>query len=591
MSETQPPDIQPEINQPGLSRLREAVAETYSTLELPSRGSLRQDVLAGLNSALGSAPDGMANGLLAGVNPVYGLYATMVGPIVAGLLSSTQLMVVTATSAGALAANDALGGLSGMTRDSNLFLLVILVGVFQILFGLLRLGRLIHFVSYSVMTGFLTGIAMLMILSQVSTVTGYAAKGENKVAEVLDVVAHAAEIDLITVAMAALAFVLILVLRRTPLRNVGALLALVVPSVLVALFGWDSVRIVRDVGEIPRGLPEFYIPSLSDLSLNTITGALAVSAILLVQAAGVSQSVPNPDGSRIRMSRDFWAQGAANVVAGLFRGLPVGGSLSSTALSVVAGPRSRLAAIFTGVWMAGVVFVFPGLVAYIAMPALGALLIHAGITMIKPSEVLSIWKTGWAPRLVIITTFLATLFLPIQAAVGIGSVLSALLYLNNSSTDISLVQLVKDGEGRIREQPPPDRLAANRVTVLDVYGHLFYAGARTLEHLLPDVRGAEKPVVVLRLRGQPTIGATLIEVLANYADRLRAAEGRLYLTGITEAVYDQVVRTDKLRLTGPVRAYEATDILLQSTEEAVAEARMWLVSQGVEPRGDGTTVA
>ncbi len=585
MAETPDPDVQPEINQPGLSRLREVVAETYSSLEMPSRLSLRQDALAGLNSALGSAPDGMANSLLAGVNPIYGLYATMVGPIVAGLLSSTQLMVVTATSAGALAANDALGGLTGASRDSRLFLLVIIVGVFQVLFGVLRLGRLINFVSYSVMTGFLTGIAMLMILSQIPTITGYAAEGENKVAETLDVVAHWSEIDLITLAMAGLTLLLILTLRRTPLRNVGALLAIIVPSVLVALFGWDSVRTVNDVGEIPRGLPEFYIPSLSDLSFETITGALAVSAILLVQAAGVSQSVPNPDGSRINMSRDFWAQGAANVVAGFFRGLPVGGSLSSTALSIVAGPRSRLAAIFTGVWMAAVVFVFPGLVAYIAMPALGALLIHAGTTMIKPSEVLSIWKTGWAPRLVIITTFLATLFLPIQAAVGIGSVLSALLYLNNSSTDISLVQLVKNDDGRIREQQPPARLPANRVTVLDVYGHLFYAGARTLERLLPEVGGAEKTVVVLRLRGQPTIGATLIEVLAKYADQLRAVGGRLYLTGITEAVYDQVVRTDKLRLTGPVRAYEATETLLQSTEEAVAEARMWLVGQGVEPPG------
>ena len=159
-----------------------------------------------------------------------------------------------------------------------------------------------------------------------------------------------------------------------------------------------------------------------------ITGALAVAVIILVQGAGVSQSVPNPDGSRRSASRDFIAQGAANVASGLFRGLPVGGSLSTTALTVISGAGSRWAAIFAGLWMALLVVVFPGLVSYVAMPALGVLLIFASLSTIKPSEAMSIWNTGWSSRLAIVTTFLSTLLLPIQAAVGLGVVLSALLY-------------------------------------------------------------------------------------------------------------------------------------------------------------------
>src|SRR5574338_658454 len=159
------PALQPtaEVEQPGLSRLREAVANTTPEAA-PSRQSLLKDALAGLNSAISSVPDGLAAGILVGVNPLYGLYASIAGPVTSSILSSTQLMLVVTTSASALAAGQALAGLTGPARERSLFALVLLIGVFQILFGLLRLGKLTRFVSYSVMTGFLAGIALLTAL-------------------------------------------------------------------------------------------------------------------------------------------------------------------------------------------------------------------------------------------------------------------------------------------------------------------------------------------------------------------------------------------------------------------------------------------
>jgi SulP family sulfate permease len=223
------------------------------------------------------------------------------------------------------------------------------------------------------------------------------------------------------------------------------------------------------------------------------------------------------------------------------------------------------------------VVLFPGVVSYVAMPALGALLIIASLTTIKLKNALSIWNTGWPSRLAIVTTFLTTLFLPIQAAVGIGVALSALLYLNESSTDVSLVELVERPDGRMEEREAPRHLSDNTITVLDVYGHLFYAGARTLERLLPGPEGARHPVVILRLRGRTTVGATLVEVLANYAGRLKEVDGRLYLAGISKQTHEQVVRTGKLSLSGPVRAYDATPIVGEATRAAYADAQQWLV--------------
>src|SRR5690606_5819797 len=174
-------------------------------------------------------------------------------------------------------------------------------------------------------------------------------------------------------------------------------------------------------------------------------------------------------GSRSRGSRDFIAQGVANVVSGVFRGLPVGGSASTTALNVLSGARSHWAAVFAGLWMASFVVAVPVLVGYVATPALGALLILAGFSSIKPSEIASVWHAGWDARLAGGATFIATLTLPIQAAVATGVVLSALLFLRESSTAVRLVRVVELPDGRLEERAAPSTLPSREVTVLDVY--------------------------------------------------------------------------------------------------------------------------
>src|SRR3712207_2135767 len=153
-----PPEQEAEVNQPGLGELRDTVAN-HRWPKLPGWASLRRDGLAGLSSAISNVPDGMANGVLVGVNPVYGLYATMAGPAAGGLFSSTQLMMITTTAAASLSASEALGGLEGEARAAALAVMVILVGVFQIVFGFLKFGKLIRFVSFSVTMGFLSGVS------------------------------------------------------------------------------------------------------------------------------------------------------------------------------------------------------------------------------------------------------------------------------------------------------------------------------------------------------------------------------------------------------------------------------------------------
>ena len=577
---TSPPgdrDNNPDIDQPGLGALRSAVAN-FARDKVPSRAGMVREATAGLTTAVGSVPDGMANALLAGASPIYGLYANMVAPLAGGSLSSSRMMVINSTSASALVAGQALMSIPQDQRADALFLLVLIAGLLQVAFGMLRFGSLTRFISFSVMTGFVAGIGVVLMLSQIPTVAGYEAGGGGTVANALEVVAHLGEIHLPSLAVAGATLALGLLLRRTPATNVSTLIALVVPSLAVALVGLDAVSVVGDVGEIGGALPLPSLPSLSALSGAVLTGGISVAIVAAVQGSGVSQSVPNAGGEPKSMSRDFIAQGVANVASGLFRGLPVGGSLKGTVLNVSSGGKGRWAVTLSGVWMVVIVVVFSGLVTEVAMPALGALLILISSASIKPQDMTSVWRAGWPARLAGATTFVCALLLPIQLAVATGVVLAALLHVSAASTDISVVQLEERADGTVEERRPPDRLPGKAVTVLDVYGSLFYAGARTLERRLP-APDDEKPVVVLRLRGRTTLGATAVDVLAGYAERLKERGGRLYLVGLSDGARAELVQNERFRPAAGVETYEATSVRGESTRQAYAAAEEWLLTQ------------
>jgi sulfate permease, SulP family len=307
-----------------------------------------------------------------------------------------------------------------------------------------------------------------------------------------------------------------------------------------------------------------------------MTGALSIAAIVLVQGAGVSEAAPNPGGSMSDPNRDFIAQGAGNVASGLFRGIPVGGSVGQTALNVASGARSRWASIFAGIWMLAILVAFSGIVGRVAMPTLAAVLIYAAIGSIRIGGIETVFRTGRTSQIAIVTTFLATLFLSIPQAVGIGVALSLLLQLNKEALDLAVVELVPRLDGRFDERPAPARLRSRDVTLIDVYGSLYYAGSRTLQVKLPDPAGAESPVVVLRLRGRTALGATAFVVLAAYADRLQELGGRLFLSGVDPGLFRQLQRARRVDVDGRVHVFEATRVVGESSAEAYRQAQAWL---------------
>jgi sulfate permease, SulP family len=209
------------------------------------------------------------------------------------------------------------------------------------------------------------------------------------------------------------------------------------------------------------------------------------------------------------------------------------------------------------------------------VPALSAILVFAAIGSLRPGEIATILRSGRISQVVVITTFAATLFLPVAAAVGIGVALSLVLQLNQDAMDLTVVELVPRDDGRFEERPPPPSLTSFHVTVLDVYGSLLYAGARTLQVHLPEPGEARSPVVVLRLRRRTSLGSTFAMVIADYAGQLAGSGGRLYLSGLDSSVTEQLRRTG--HVDGPLRAFEATPVVGESTRAAYLDAEAWLV--------------
>lgn len=563
-------------------RGRRSVTEWVSSLRTSGR-DLRADAVAGVSNAIASVPDGMAMALLVGVNPAYGLYASFAGKIGGGLFTSTALMVVTTTTAASLAAGSVLDELPEAGRDGAIVALTLFTGILLVAVGLLRLGRYIRFVSRSVMVGFLTGIAVNIIFGQLPGLLGVQPDPGVAVEKALYVVTHLAEITVPAALVGVGALAGMLLLGRTRLRLVATLIAVVVTTAVVALAGIDAVHTVITIGSIPVGFPGLALPAWRDLlDIDLIAGAAAIAAIILVQGAGVAESAPNPDGSPSSTNRDFIGQGAGSLLSGLFHGIPVGGSVSTTAINMAAGARTRWSAILGGVWMLVILVALARVVELVPLPTLSAVLIYAALMTLKPAVVRVVWKTSTTGKIAMTVTFLSTLMLPIAAAVAVGVICSLVLQLNKEQMDFHLVRLIPM-DGHFVERRVPRPLPDAEPVVLDVYGSLLYAGAKTLGARLPDPQTARRPVVILRLRGRGSLGSTFFGVVADYAEALHAAGGRLYLSGVDSAMVERFEHSQLADVRRRITVFPATEVIGASTLAAVQDARRWLAESAPPP--------
>lgn len=539
-----------------------------------SRKTIGKDAVSGIVLGIEAVPDGLAAGLLAGLNPLAGLYAYLFGMVGATFVTSSTFMAVQATGAMALIVSDS-DLQSRADPDRALYTLAIMTGIVMIIAGLLGGGRLVRFVPTAVMTGFVTAVGVNIVLGQLSNFTGFASQGANRLTKLFDLLVHIPQWSIASVAVGLVVVGLIYLFRLTPVGSLGLVIAVVLGSGMAVLLNvWlaDPVLLLDDIVEVPAGLPAPVLPNLEDVVFLLIP-AFSLAFVGVIQGAAVGAGLPTPGGKPADTSRDFVGQGAGNIVSGLFQGMPVGGSMSGSSLVVAAGAKTRLVFIVAGGVMALLILTASDLVGHVAMPALAGLLIVIGIGAIKPSRIYSVVKSGPLPTAIMAVTFGLTLVVPLQYAVLVGVGLGIILFVAQQSNQVRVRQVhVLDG-GRMRESTPPPTIAAGEIVILQPYGSLFFASAPVFEHQLPAVsRESKGAVVIIRLRGTDQIGLSLIEVLRRFAHDLRDADAELKLVISEQQVLDQVLLSGLADELGPGNVYRSTEWIGETVRRAYADA-------------------
>jgi sulfate permease, SulP family len=555
---------------------------TDVTARLRSLGKPKfRDVVAGLVTGLFSIPEGMAYASIGGFNPVAGLYSGVVSTIVGSLFARTVLMVTTLTSALALTSQSVLSA-AGLdpTNPSNIAALVIVAGAMMLLFGLLRFGAMMNFVSNAVMTGFTTGIALQIVAGVIHDATGYRPDSRNTIGKFVDAIAHIPSWQLAPclVALGTLAVWAVFHFIK-PLEAFATLIALVVVTAAVALMDVD-VETVGDIAAIPNALPPFLLPNLAAMP-ELLAGGLAVALVGLAQAAGISAAVPNPDGARPETNRDFVAQGAANLAGGFFGALPTGGSLSRTGVAVSAGAQTRWAGIFAGIWLAGLVLVAGSLAEVIPMPVIGGLILVIGIELVagRWADIVLVLRTAPLSAVAMVVTFLATTQLPLHTAILIGAITSLVLYCVKASQAADLVELRQVQDGGWLIGPVPAKVDSNAVTVLQYNGVGLFAEVPRIDEKWPQVADSSNAVVVLGLRTLPDVPSSkVIKSLRRWAEELRDNGGRLIIAGASPSALKVFRAGGIVELLGDDGIVPADDRVFGAIEEARRRGEQWIAN-------------
>lgn len=546
--------------------------------------SAARDAAAGLTVALVSIPEGMAYALVAGVNPIYGLYTGMVTTVVAALTGSTSRLIVTLTNALALVAGEQIGALSPEDPMRAMFTLTLLVGAMMTFLGLLKLGSAMRFVSREVMGSFIFATALLIVLGQLKDLVGYTSDLDGgKLVKAVDIVRHVALWNVETTIAGIGTIVILGALRRTRFASISDILIIAIATISVLALGLSDVETVGDISEVPRGLSALPGPMLPDFSLipALLGGALAATVIGLSESSGVGAAYPNRDGSRSDLSRDFLGQGLGNLAGSFFQALPAGGSLSRTAINASGGAKTRASGVFAGVMMAVILVLFGPIAELIPLTGLAGLLIVIAVeVMIREGHHLAkaarTSRLNAAIALVVIVTGVAD---DLTAAIFVGVVLSLLAFAYRAATRVKVVELYQDESGAWSERPAPERIAPGQAIVLEFRGDLYFASIYAFDDLLPLAEGATGASVILRAKDRSFQSTTGTDWLSGYAKSLHRHGVQLCLSEVGEDALDSLEHTGVVDLIGRDHVYPEEERLFAGTEKALGDC----AERGVQP--------
>lgn len=512
------------------------------------RDTVRPDLIAGITVGVILLPQAIAYALLADLPPQMGIYTAIVSGIIGALWGSSDHIQTGPTNTASLLLLAALAPLAAADSSEYLVyasLMAVLVGVIKLSLGLLRVGFLVAFVSDAVVIGFTTGAAVLIAANQMPHLLRLQIESSpSLIATVVRTGRAVGDTHWPTLLLGVLTLAIIALLRRFRPFWPGPLIGMVVAGLLTFALGLQSAGILT-LDALPQRPPMVRLPPIFDFQLlgRMWSGALAVAAIGLIEAASIGRSLATRSGQFINSSQEFVGQGLANIAAGVFGGFPGSGSFTRSVVNYDAGARTALAAIVSSLFLVVALLVLAPTAVFLPRVALAAVLMVTAYTMVDRASIRRILASAPGDAAILIATFIATLFLPLQFAVLAGVTVSFVRYIAQTSTP-SVLEVIPDEAFAhfVHEETPT---VCPQLGVITVSGSLYFGSAQHVEARIRAHKEAhpEQQYLLLRMHHVNHADITGIRMLESIVRLYRSDGGDVYMMRVYSGVYRTMEET------------------------------------------------
>lgn len=526
--------------------------------ELRDSETLKADIIAGITVAMVLVPQSMAYAQLAGLPPYFGLYASFIPPIVASFFGSSRQLATGPVAVVSLMTAASLEPLATAGTEgfyAYAMALAVLVGLFQMSLGLLRLGVVVDLLSHPVVVGFTNAGALIIATSQIGKLFGVSVeKSERHYETVYNTINTAFESTHIPTLLMAMLAISIMVGVKSYLPRVPNVLAAVAITTIISWSFEFEGKGGAVVGAVPQGLPGFAIPVFDgDVLLKLMASAVVISLIGFMEAIAIAKAMAARTRQRLDTNQELVGQGLSNVVSGFFSGYPVSGSFSRSAVNINAGALTGFSSVVTGAVVGITLLFLTPLLYHLPVATLGAVIILAVINLLKVAPIIHAWRAQPHDAVVSVITFCLTIYLAPHLEFGVlmGVLLSlALFVIRSMRPRVAVLSRYKDGTLRdITVFPLP---TSEVISVVRFDGSLYFANAGYFEDKILEVVALNPKLryIIIDATGINQMDATGEEVLHHLAERLEDHGIEMVVAGMKKQFMDVIRRTRLIEYIG-----------------------------------------
>ena len=534
----------------------------------------KKDLFAGITVGIVAVPLALAFAIASGATPSQGIFTAVIAGFFISFLGGSRYQIGGPTGAFVII----IYGIIAQHGYDGLIIATIMAGIILICLGIARVGSFIKFIPYPVTTGFTAGIGVVIFSSQIKDFLGltYKETSPEFIDKWISIFSNLSTINISSAAIGAGTVIIILIIRKMSTNIPSHVVAIVISTAACFLLGLNAETIGDRFGTINAVFPSFTVPEVTIEKIRALFPAAITIALLAGIESLLSAVVADGmTGSHHKSNTELIGQGAANILSGFFGCIPATGAIARTATNVRAGGVTPLSGITHAVFLCLFILFFSFLIEIIPMAALAGVLLVVSVDMMGIKNMANLLSSPKSDVVVLLTTFILTIVIDLTAAVQVGVVLAALLFMKRMSDVTSMGKINFDvSEKTAKNIADPDATSNKEipegVEVYEINGPFFFGVAdmliNTLEHI-----GKTPKVFILRMRNVPAIDATGEHALENFYNTCKKAGTQLVLSGVNPAPYATLKKMHFIEMIGEENITNHIDKALIRTREILKE--------------------